>query len=456
MPRRKVPGADYAVRDIDPRDLPADVEETPAPLRRRTLPSSPFSTSGRCTTTRCRSSSRSPRSWKSRARPSLRKQELIFKILQTQTERLGLIFSEGVLEVLPDGFGFLRAPEYNYLAGPDDIYVSPSQIRKFGLRTGDTISGQIRPPKEGERYFALHQGRGRQLRAPGRRAREDPLRQPDAALPAGADPPRDAEPLLARPRPDRARRQGPARPHRRAAAHRQDDAPAGARELDHDEPPRDHAHRPPHRRAARGSHGHAALGEGRGHLLDVRRAGDAARPGRRDGHREGEAPRRAQARRRDPPRLDHAPRARLQHDVPAVGQGPVGRRRRERAPEAEAVLRGGPQHRGGRLAHDHGDGPHRHGLAHGRRDLRGVQGDRQHGGPPRPQARRPPRLPGHRPQPSGTRKEELLLEKQELNRVWILRKVLNPLSTVEAMELLIERLDKTKNNAEFLGSMSAG
>jgi len=85
----------------------------------------------------------------------LRKQELIFKVLATQTEKSGLIFSEGVLETLPDGFGFLRAPEYNYLPGPDDIYVSPSQIRKFDLRTGDTISGQIRPPKEGERYFAL-------------------------------------------------------------------------------------------------------------------------------------------------------------------------------------------------------------------------------------------------------------------------------------------------------------
>src|SRR6202142_4513379 len=85
----------------------------------------------------------------------VRKQQLIFKILQAQTEKNGLIFSEGVLECLPDGFGFLRAPDYNYLPGPDDIYVSPSQIRKFGLRTGDTISGQIRPPKEGERYFAL-------------------------------------------------------------------------------------------------------------------------------------------------------------------------------------------------------------------------------------------------------------------------------------------------------------
>ena len=85
----------------------------------------------------------------------LRKQELIFKILQTQAEKAGLIFSEGVLECLPDGFGFLRAPEYNYLPGPDDVYVSPSQIRRFDLRTGDTVSGQIRPPKEGERYFAL-------------------------------------------------------------------------------------------------------------------------------------------------------------------------------------------------------------------------------------------------------------------------------------------------------------
>jgi len=85
----------------------------------------------------------------------MRKQELIFKILQAQTEKSGFIFSEGVLETLPDGFGFLRAPDYNYLPGPDDIYVSPSQIRKFDLRAGDTVSGQVRPPKDGERYFAL-------------------------------------------------------------------------------------------------------------------------------------------------------------------------------------------------------------------------------------------------------------------------------------------------------------
>jgi transcription termination factor Rho len=85
----------------------------------------------------------------------MRKQDLIFAILQAQIEKNGLIFGEGVLEILPDGFGFLRAPDYNYLPGPDDIYISPSQIRRFNLRTGDTVSGQIRPPKDTERYFAM-------------------------------------------------------------------------------------------------------------------------------------------------------------------------------------------------------------------------------------------------------------------------------------------------------------
>ncbi len=86
---------------------------------------------------------------------SMRKQDLIFAILQAQAEMSGLIYGEGVLEILPDGFGFLRTQDYNYLPGPDDIYVSPSQIRRFNLRTGDTVSGQIRPPKDNERYFAL-------------------------------------------------------------------------------------------------------------------------------------------------------------------------------------------------------------------------------------------------------------------------------------------------------------
>ncbi|MFN7955817.1 MAG: Rho termination factor N-terminal domain-containing protein, partial [bacterium] len=85
----------------------------------------------------------------------LRKQDLIFALLQAQAQRSGHIYAEGVLETLPDGYGFLRSPDYSYLPGPDDIYVSPSQIRRFNLSTGDTITGQIRPPKDGERYFAL-------------------------------------------------------------------------------------------------------------------------------------------------------------------------------------------------------------------------------------------------------------------------------------------------------------
>ncbi|AOY58030.1 MULTISPECIES: transcription termination factor Rho [Desulfococcus] len=95
------------------------------------------------------------RDFKIEGAAGMRKQELIFALLQAQIEKNGLIYGEGTLEILPDGFGFLRAPNYNYLPGPDDIYVSPSQIRRFNLRTGDTVSGQIRQPKESERYFAL-------------------------------------------------------------------------------------------------------------------------------------------------------------------------------------------------------------------------------------------------------------------------------------------------------------
>lgn len=106
---------------------------------------------------------------------NLRKQELIFAILQAQTEKNGVVFGEGVLETLPDGFGFLRAPDSNYLPGPDDIYISPSQIRRFNLRTGDIVSGQIRPPKESERYFALLKVEKVNYEDP-EVARQDPLR----------------------------------------------------------------------------------------------------------------------------------------------------------------------------------------------------------------------------------------------------------------------------------------
>jgi len=107
-------------------------------------------------------------------RKGLRKQEMIFRILENQAKEEGVVFGEGVLEILPDGFGFLRAPSSNYLPGPDDMYVSPSQIRKFDLRTGDTVTGEIRPPKEGERYFAL-------LRV-GTINHEDPTKEGERAL----------------------------------------------------------------------------------------------------------------------------------------------------------------------------------------------------------------------------------------------------------------------------------
>ena len=192
----------------------------------------------------------------------MRKQELIFQILKAQTEQSGFIFSEGVLEVLPDGFGFLRAPDYNYLPGPDDIYVSPSQIRKFDLQTGDTVSGQIRPPKEGERYFALIKVEAVNFEAPDQ-ARDKlffenltPL-YPQERFMLETTP---DHPVRPRHGPDDADRQGAARPDRRAAAHRQDDAAAEHRAVGGEEPSRGVPDRAADRRAAGRSHRHAALG----------------------------------------------------------------------------------------------------------------------------------------------------------------------------------------------------
>ena len=215
----------------------------------------------------------------------------MFAILKNLAENDQAIHGEGTLEILPDGFGFLRSPEANYLPGPDDIYVSPSQVRRFGLRTGDTVEGQIRAPKDGERYFALLQGQHDQLRAAGSRAAPDQLRQPDAALsrraaedgggelPVGGE---GSEQGLhaAGDRPDRADRQGPARADRGAAAHRQDGDAAEHRQRDRRQPSRSLPDRAADRRAARGSHRHGAHGEGRGGQLHLRRAGDAARAGR--------------------------------------------------------------------------------------------------------------------------------------------------------------------------------
>ena len=249
---------------------------------------------------------------------TMRKQELMFATLKQLAAKEIDITGTGVVEVLQDGFGFLRSPDANYLPGPDDIYVSPSQIRRFALRSGDTVEGQIRSPKEGERYFALLKVNKINFEDPEATKHKihfdnlTPL-YPDAVAEArdrGSD--RQGS-LRARHRHRVADRQGPARAHRGAAAHRQDGAAAEHRPLDHRQSSRVLPDRAADRRAARGSHRHAALGEGRGHLLDLRRAAVAPRAGLGDGDREGQAPRRAQARRRDPARLDHAPRPRLQH-----------------------------------------------------------------------------------------------------------------------------------------------
>ena len=118
----------------------------------------------------------------------IKKQDLIFKILKERVKLNGLMYGEGTLEVLPDGFGFLRSPDYHYLSCPDDIYVSPSQIRRFGLKTGATVSGQIRPPKENERYFALLRVEAINYQDPNLLTEQGLLRRPDAAAPRRADP----------------------------------------------------------------------------------------------------------------------------------------------------------------------------------------------------------------------------------------------------------------------------
>ncbi len=247
-----------------------------------------------------------------------RKQDIIFSILKAHARNGENIYGDGVLEILQDGFGFLRSSDGSYLAGPDDIYISPSQIRRFNLRTGDTVSGLIRPPKDGERYFALLKVGEINFDSPDS-SRNKVLFENLDAVPSDQAPEARARQRLDRGshgphhRSDLAHRQGPARSHRLAAEGRQDDAAAEHRHRHHPQSSGSHPHRAAHRRAAGGSHRDAAHGEGRGRLLDVRRARRPSRAGGRDGHREGQAPRRAQEGRGDPAGFDHAPRARLQH-----------------------------------------------------------------------------------------------------------------------------------------------
>ncbi len=212
---------------------------------------------------------------------SLRKQDMMFAILKNLAENDQAINGEGTLEILPDGFGFLRSPEANYLPGPDDIYVSPSQVRRFALRTGDTV-GRPDPRAQGRRaVFLAAQGRYGQFRASGCGPPPHQLRQPDAALPrraaedGGGELPVGREGSrqglhAARDRPDLADRQGPARADRLAAAHRQDGDAAEHRDRHYRQSSGSVPHRAADRRAAGGSHRHGAHGEGRGHQFDLR------------------------------------------------------------------------------------------------------------------------------------------------------------------------------------------
>ena len=328
----------------------------------------------------------------------LRKQELIFKILQTQAEKSGLIFSEGVLECLPDGFGFLRAPEYNYLPGPDDVYVSPSQIRRFDLRTGDTISGQIRPPKEGERYFALikvdainfeppEEARNKIFfdnltpLYPNERLKLETVRDNysgrvmDLLTPIGkgqrgliVSPPRTGKTMLLQ---SIANSVTTNHPEVTLIVLLIDERPEEVTDM---------------QRSVRGEVISSTFDEPATRHVQV-------------AEMVIEKAKRLVEHKRDVViLLDSITRLARAYNtiVPPSRQGALGRRGFQRAAASEALLRRGAQHRGGRLADHHRDRADRYRQPHGRRDFRRVQGHRQHGNPPGTQAGGQARLPRHR------------------------------------------------------------
>src|ERR1700687_410781 len=387
----------------------------------------------------------------------MRKQELIFKILQAQTEKSGLIFAEGVLECLPDGFGFLRAPEYNYLPGPDDIYVSPSQIRRFDLRTGDTISGQVRQPKEGGRYFALIKVEAVNFEHP-EVARNKiffdnltPLypderiklevagdmssRVMDLATPMGKGqralivaPPRTGKTMLLQ-----------------SIAH--------SLEKNHpevilivlliDERPEEVTDM---QRSVQGEVVSSTFDEpGTRHVQVAEMVIEKAK--RLVEHKKDVVI-----------LLDSITRLARAYNaiVPPSGKvlsGGVDSNALQRPKRffgaarnieeggsltiiATALVETGSRMDDVIFEEFKGTGNMEIGLDRKLVDKRVF-----------------PAIDINR---SGTRKEELLVPQDELNRIWILRKVLNPLSTVEAMELLLDKMSKSKSNADFLNSMSGG
>src|SRR2546423_3839440 len=388
--------------------------------------------------------------------PNLRKQELIFAILQAQTANNGVVFGEGVLETLPDGFGFLRAPDSNYLPGPDDIYISPSQIRRFNLRTGDIVSGQIRPPKESERYFALLKVEKINF--------EDPEAARDKILFDNLTPLYPEERI----------------------------------NLEHD----------PGEYCTRVMELTTPIGKGqRGLIVAAPRTGktmmlQAIARAIIKNHPEivlivlliDERPEEVTDWQRqvkaevvsstfDEPAQRHAQVAEMviekakrlvEHKRDLVilldSITRLARAYNTIAPPSGKVLSGGldsnalqrPKRFFG-AARNIEDGGSLTIMATALVDTGSRMDDvifEEFKGTGNMEVHLDRRLADKRVFPaidinkSGTRKEELLLERPELNRIWVLRKVFSPLSTVESMELLIEKLEKTKTNIEFLLGMS--
>jgi transcription termination factor Rho len=388
----------------------------------------------------------------------LRKQELIFKILQAQTEKNGLIFSEGVLECLPDGFGFLRAPDYNYLPGPDDIYVSPSQIRKFDLRTGDTISGQIRPPKDGERYFALIKVEAINFESP-EEARNKiffdnltPLypeerirlettkdnisaRVLDLLTPIGkgqrgliVSPPRTGKTMLLQ---TIANSISTNHPEITLIVLLIDERPEEVTDM---------------QRTVKGEVISSTFDEPAARHVQV-------------AEMVIEKAKRLVEHRRDVViLLDSITRLARAYNtvVPPSGKvlsGGVDSNALQRPKRFFGAARNIEE--GGSLTI----------IATALIDTGSRMDDvifEEFKGTGNMEVHLDRKLVDKRVFPaidlnkSGTRKEELLVPRDELNRIWVLRKVLNPLSPVESMELIIDKLSKTKANAEFLASMSNG
>jgi transcription termination factor Rho len=388
----------------------------------------------------------------------MRKQDLIFKILQAQTEKAGLIFSEGVLECLPDGFGFLRAPDYNYLPGPDDIYVSPSQIRKFDLRTGDTISGQIRPPKEGERYFALIKVEAINFEPPDEARNKiffdnlTPLypqervrletskenisgRVMDLLTPLGkgqrgliVSPPRTGKTMLLQ---TIANSVTTNHPEITLIVLLIDERPEEVTDM---------------QRTVKGEVISSTFDEPAARHVQV-------------AEMVIEKAKRLVEHKRDVViLLDSITRLARAYNtvVPPSGKvlsGGVDSNALQRPKRFFGSARNIEE--GGSLTI----------IATALIDTGSRMDDvifEEFKGTGNMEVHLDRKLVDKRVFPaidinkSGTRKEELLVPKDELNRIWVLRKVLNPLSPVESMELIIDKLSKTKNNAEFLSSMSNG